>query len=43
MGAVDQLTQILKTEKDPDVRRQAIRSLGGQKTTTQMLVDLYAE
>jgi HEAT repeat protein len=44
MGAVDQLTQILKTEKDPEVRRRAIRSLGSVKSdkTGQMLVDLYA-
>jgi len=44
MGAIDQLSQILKTEKEPEVRRQAIRSLGRMKTekTGQMLVDLYA-
>ncbi|MGE5834692.1 MAG: HEAT repeat domain-containing protein, partial [Acidobacteriota bacterium] len=43
MGAIDQLSQILKTEKEPEVRRQAIRSLGRMKTekTGQMLVDLY--
>jgi HEAT repeat protein len=44
MGAIEQLTQILKTEKDPEVRRRAIRSLGGVRSekTGQMLVDLYA-
>jgi HEAT repeat protein len=44
MGAVEQLTQVLKTEKEPDVRRRAIRSLGNMKSekTGQMLVDLYA-
>ncbi len=43
MGAVDQLTQIIRTEKDPAVRQQAIRSLGRMKTerTGQALVDLY--
>jgi HEAT repeat protein len=44
MGALEQLTQVLKTEKDVEVRRRAIRGLGNQKTdkTSQMLVDLYA-
>jgi len=43
MGAVDQLSRIVKTEKDPEVRRRALRSLGMMKTekTGQMLVDLY--
>ena len=43
MGAADQLTQVIKTENDPAVRLQAIRSLGGQKpeATGQALVDLY--
>ena len=43
MQAVDQLTRIVKTEKDPEVRRRALRSLGNMKTekTGQMLVDLY--
>jgi HEAT repeat protein/TolA-binding protein len=43
MGAVDQITQIIKTEKDPSVRQQAIRSLGGMKTerTGPALVELY--
>lgn len=44
MGAIDQLSQILKTEKDVEVRRRAIRSLGSVRSdkTRQMLVDLYA-
>ena len=44
MGALEQLTQVLKTEKDPEVRRRALRSLGSMRTekTGQMLVDLYA-
>jgi HEAT repeat protein/TolA-binding protein len=43
MGAVDQISQIIRTEKDPSVRQQAIRSLGGMKTerTGQALVELY--
>jgi tetratricopeptide (TPR) repeat protein len=44
MGALDQLVQIVKTEKDPTVRQRAIRALGNQKTdkTGTMLTDLYA-
>ena len=44
MGAVDQLQQVIKTEKEVDVRRAAIRRLGGLKSdkTGTMLVDLYA-
>jgi HEAT repeat protein len=44
MGALEQLTQVLKTEKDPEVRRRALRNLGNMKSdkTGQMLVDLYA-
>ena len=44
MGALEQLTQVLKTEKDPEVRRRALRGLGSMRTekTGQMLVDLYA-
>ncbi|HYN09290.1 MAG TPA: HEAT repeat domain-containing protein [Vicinamibacterales bacterium] len=44
MGALDQLTQILKTEKDPEVRRRVIRSLGSLRSekTGQMLVDMYS-
>ena len=43
MQALDQLNQILKTEKDPEVRRRAVRSLGSLKTeqTGKMLVDMY--
>jgi len=43
MGAVEQLSQIAKTDKDPAVRQRAIRSLGSQKIekTGQMLVDAY--
>jgi HEAT repeat protein len=44
MGALDQLVQIVKTEKDPAVRQRAIRALGNQKSdkTGSMLTDLYA-
>jgi HEAT repeat protein len=44
MGALEQLTQVLKMEKDVEVRRRAIRSLGSVRSdkTRQMLVDLYA-
>lgn len=44
MGAVDQLSQIIKTEKDPTVRLQAIRSLGSLKSerTGSSLIELYA-
>jgi HEAT repeat protein/TolA-binding protein len=44
MQALDQLAQVIKTEKDPAVRQQAIRSLGNIKAdrTGQTLVDLYS-
>ena len=44
MQALDQLSRIVKTEKDLDVRRRAVRHLGSMKSdkTGQMLVDLYA-
>lgn len=44
MGAIDQLSQIVKTEQDPTVRQRAIRALGNQKSdrTSAMLTDLYA-
>jgi HEAT repeat protein len=44
MDAVDYLNRILKSEKDPEIRRRAIRSLGGRKAdkTGQVLVDMYA-
>jgi HEAT repeat protein len=43
MGAVEQLMQIAKSDKDPEVRRQALRSLGNQKVekTGTTLVDMY--
>jgi HEAT repeat protein len=43
MQAVDQLTRVIKTEKDPDVRARALRALGNMKSdkSGQMLVDLY--
>jgi HEAT repeat protein/TolA-binding protein len=43
MQAMDQLNRIIKTEKDPEVRRRALRSLGNMRSekTGQMLVDLY--
>ena len=43
MNAVEQLTQIVKTEKDPAVRLNAVRRLGSQRTeqTGQLLADLY--
>jgi HEAT repeat protein len=43
MHALDQLNQILKTEKDPELRRRAVRSLGSFKSdqTGKMLVDMY--
>lgn len=43
MGAVDQLLQIAKSDKDPEVRRQAVRSLGNQKVekTGPTLIDMY--
>jgi HEAT repeat protein len=44
MDAITELQQIIKTEKVPAVRQQAIRNLGNMKTdrTGQMLTDLYA-
>jgi hypothetical protein len=43
MGAVDQLGQVAKTDRDPAVRQRAIRGLGSQKAerTGQVLVDIY--
>jgi HEAT repeat protein len=43
MGAVDQLSQIAKTDRDAVVRQRAIRSLGSQKVdkTGQLLSSLY--
>ena len=44
MGATDQVMRIIKTEKDPDIVRRAIRTLGNQPPakTGQFLVDTYA-
>jgi HEAT repeat protein len=44
MQALDQLTQIVKTEKEPTVRARAVRALGGMRPekTGQMLADLYS-
>jgi HEAT repeat protein len=43
MGAVEQLNQVIRTEKDPAVRQRAIRVLGSRRSedTGQALVDLY--
>ena len=43
MGATDQVMRIIKTEKDPDIVRRAIRTLGNQPAakTGQFLVDTY--
>ena len=43
MQALDQLNQVIKTEKDPEVRRAAVRGLGRLQTekTGTMLVDIY--
>ena len=44
LGAIDQLGQIIKSEKDASVRHQAIRSLGSlrSESTGRTLTDLYA-
>jgi HEAT repeat protein len=43
MGATDQVMRVIKSDKDQDVVRRAIRSLGNQPAakTGQLLVDLY--
>jgi HEAT repeat protein len=43
MQALEQLNQVIRTEKDPDVRRSAVRALGRLQTekTGAMLVDMY--
>ena len=43
MDATDQIGRVIRTEKDPDVLRAAIRALGRQPSakTGQALVDLY--
>jgi len=44
MQALDQISRIVKTEKDLEVRRRAVRQLGNMKSdkTGQMLVDVYS-
>jgi HEAT repeat protein len=44
MCAVDQLTQVVKTEKEPMVRQRAIRALGNLKAdkTGSLLAELYS-
>ena len=44
MQAVDQLSRIAKTDKDVEIRRRAVRNLGGMKSekTGQLLVEIYA-
>ena len=44
MQALDQINRVVKSEKDAEVRRRALRMLGTMKSdkTGQMLVDLYA-
>ncbi len=43
MGALDQIAEAARTDKDPVVRQRAVRTLGGQRAdrTGQILVDLY--
>jgi hypothetical protein len=43
MQALDQLNQVIRAEKDPEVRRAAVRALGRLRTekTGQALVDMY--
>ena len=43
MDAVDHLNRIVTSEKDPEIRRRAVRSLGNRKAekTGQMLVNMY--
>ena len=44
MDAVDHLNRIITTEKDVEIRRRAVRSLGNRKMekSGQMLVNMYA-
>lgn len=44
MDAADHLNRIVTTEKDPEIRRRAVRSLGNRKAekSGQMLVSMYA-
>jgi TolA-binding protein len=43
MGAVDQLVEVARTEKDAGVRQRALRGLGGQglDRTGQLLLNMY--
>ena len=43
MQALEQLNQVIRLEKDPDVRRSAVRALGRMKTdqTGKMHADMY--
>ena len=44
MGSTDQLVRVIKNDKDQDIVRRAIRSLGSQPPakTGQLLIDLYS-
>jgi HEAT repeat protein len=44
MDAADHLNRIVTTEKDPEIRRRAVRSLGNRKVekSGQLLVNMYA-
>lgn len=44
MGSTDQLVRVIKNDKDQDIVRRAIRSLGSQPSakTGQLLIDLYS-
>jgi HEAT repeat protein len=44
MDAADHLNRIVTTEKDPEIRRRAVRSLGNRKAekSGQLLVNMYA-
>lgn len=44
MGALDQIVDVAKTDKDQSVRQRALRALGEQRTerTGAMLVELYS-
>jgi len=44
MDAADHLNRIVTTEKDPEIRRRAVRALGNRKAekSGQMLVNMYA-
>lgn len=44
MGAIDQIVNIAKTDKEQSVRQRALRALGEQRNdrTSAMLIDLYS-